>query len=135
MPPRIIVAVRSALETRQDSRPFDPLSGDDEALAVALAPPEPSEGAARLEELSIERTANGLRRELGRLGKWWHVHGDTPVAVFSSEVNRAGGIGTGGRDSADVDRLRRALTFARAQIGSYCRENGLRRPQPRDNLG
>lgn len=133
--PRIIVAVRSALETRQESRPFDRLSGDEEALAVALAPPpEAAEAAASVEPLSIERLANGLRGELDRLGRWWHVNGNTPVAVFNNEVNGAGGLGKGGRDNADVDKLRRSLTFARTTVARYCRENNLRRPQARDHL-
>lgn len=132
--PRIIVAVRSALETRQEVRPFDRLQGEEEALAVALAPDERVDPQPRVEELSIERIATGLRAELGRLGRWWHVHGNTSVAVFNSEVNRAGGIGSRGRENADVDKLRRALTFARAEIGRHCREAGLRRPQPRDDV-
>jgi superfamily II DNA or RNA helicase len=133
--PRIIVAVRSALELRQEVRPFDRLSGDDEALAVALAdPPEPAAGTPAIEALSIEALANGLRSELGRLGKWWHIHGNTSAAVFNNQVNGAGGIGKGGRDNADVDKLRRSLTFARSEIGRHCRENNLRRPQARDDL-
>ena len=120
-----------ALETRQEVRPFDQLSGDDEVLAVALAePPDEAAGAAPVvEPLSIERVANGLRRELGQLGKWWHVHGNTSVAIFNSEANRAGGFGAGGRDNADVDKLRLSLNFARTHVALYCRENKLRRPR------
>jgi superfamily II DNA or RNA helicase len=133
--PRIIVAVRSALGSRQDARPFDPLTRDEEQLAVALAPPPaPRDEAATVEPLSIERLANGLRSELDRLGRWWHVNGDSSAAAFNGEVNRAGGFGKGGRDTADVEKLRRALTFARAAVARHCRENNLRRPQVRDDL-
>ncbi|MDQ3630726.1 MAG: DEAD/DEAH box helicase family protein [Actinomycetota bacterium] len=132
--PRIIVAVRSALETRQESQPFDRLPGQDEELAVALAPTEPGERSATVEPLSVEALANGLRSELGRLGKWWHVNGNTPVAVFNNEVNRAGAIGKGGRDNAEVDKLRRALRYARTQVASHCRANNLRRPAASDDL-
>lgn len=132
--PRIIVAVRSALGTRQESRPFDRLPGQDEELAVALAPPKSNEETTTVEPLSVERLANGLRSELSRLGKWWHVHGNTPVAIFNNEVNKAGGIGKGGRENADVEKLRRSLQYARAQVASHCRANGLRRPTARDDL-
>lgn len=132
--PRIIVAVRSALGTRQESRPFDPLPGQEQELAVALAPADAADEPATIEPLSVERLATGLRTELGRLGKWWHVNGNTPVAIFNNEVNRAGGIGKGGRENADVDRLRRSLQYARTQVASHCRANGLRRPAARDDL-
>lgn len=132
--PRIIVAVRSALETRQESQPFDRLPGQDEELAVALAPADAAQETTTVEPLSVERLATGLRSELGRLGKWWHVHGNTPVGVFNNEVNRAGGIGKGGRENADVDRLRRSLQYARTQVAGHCRANGLKRPAPRDDV-
>jgi hypothetical protein len=133
--PRMIVAVRSALETRQEIRPFDRLSRDDAELSVALSTPATKlDVGPKIEALSIERLATGLRSELGKLGKWWHVHGDTPVQVFNSEVNRAGGIGKGGRENADVDKLRKALTYARAEVARHCRANNLRRPQARDGL-
>jgi superfamily II DNA or RNA helicase len=132
--PRIIVAVRSALDTRQNSQPFDRLPGQHAELAVALAPTDSAEETGRIEPLTVERLASGLRSELGRLGKWWHVNGNTPVAIFNNEVNRAGGIGKGGRDNADVEGLKRSLQYARTQVASHCRANGLRRPAPRDDL-
>lgn len=132
--PRIIVAVRSALGARQESRPFDRLRGQEQELAVALAPADAADEPATIEPLSVERLATGLRTELGRLGNWWHVNGNTSVAIFNNEVNRAGGIGKGGRDNADVDRLRRSLQYARTQVASHCRANGLRRPAARDDL-
>ena len=132
--PRIIVAVRSALETRQESRPFDRLARQEEQMAVALAPDDAPKDSPTVEPLSIERVANGLRGELSRLGKWWHIHGDTPIAIFNNEVNRAGGIDKGGRENADVDRLRRSLQYARTQVANYCRANGLRRPTARDDI-
>jgi hypothetical protein len=127
--PRIIVAVRSALTERQESRPFDPLSSAEGQLAQALEPtPQPS-GTAVVEPLPIERVANQLRTDLGSLGRWWQRFGDTPVGVFQAEVNHAGGMGPGGRENADVAQLRRALDFARAHIGRYCDQSGLQRPR------
>lgn len=132
--PRIIVAVRSALETRKESLPFDRLRPRDEDLAAALAPDDAAAKTATVEPLSVERLANGLRSELARLGNWWHVHGNTPVGVFNSEVNRAGRIGKGGREDADVDKLRRSLQYARARVDTHCRAHGLRRPTAHDDL-
>jgi len=34
----------------------------------------------------------------------------------------------------DVDKLRKALTYARAEVARHCRANNLRRPQARDGL-
>jgi superfamily II DNA or RNA helicase len=126
--PRIIVAVRSALTERRDSRPFDPLPHAEGEMAAALTPSPPTAPAAVIEPLPIERVANDLRRQLGALGRWWQRFGDVPVAIFQAEVNNAGGIGPGGREDADVTQLRAALNHARALIGRYCDERGIQRP-------
>lgn len=127
--PRIIVAVRSALTERRDSRPFDPLSPAEGELAAALAPNPAATSAAVVEPLPIEQVANELRRELSSLGRWWNRFGDIPVAHFQAEINNAGGIGAGGREDADVAQLRSALNYARSYVGRYCDERGLQRPR------
>jgi hypothetical protein len=114
--PRIIVAVRTALAERQDSRPFDPLSKTDGEMAAALTEPPPATSAAVIESVPIEDIANGLRGELSRLGRWWHQFGDTPVAHFQAEVNRAGQFGSGGREDASVKQLRVALKHAQVLV-------------------
>jgi superfamily II DNA or RNA helicase len=127
--PRIIVAVRSALTERRDSRPFDPLSQTEGEMVDALTPSTPAAmSAAVVEPLPIERVAKDLRSQLGALGRWWQRFGDVPVAIFQAEVNNAGGIGPGGREDAEVAQLRAALTHARMLIGRHCDQHGIQRP-------
>jgi superfamily II DNA or RNA helicase len=126
--PRIIVAVRSALTERRESRPFDPLSQTEGQLVAALTPTATETPEPLVEDLPIERVARDLRRQLAALGRWWQRFGDMPIAHFQAEVNKAGGIGPNGREDAEVPRLRAALTHARAIIGRYCDERGLQRP-------
>jgi superfamily II DNA or RNA helicase len=130
--PRIVVAVRTALTSRQEARPFDRMPDDQAELAVALAeqPPAPAApDAPTVEPLSIERMATALQDELARLGRWWHVNGDTPVANFNADANRAGGIGPGERPSADLEKLRGATEYARRVVARHCRAKGLKRPR------
>jgi superfamily II DNA or RNA helicase len=129
--PRMIVAVRGALTTRRETRPFDPLSASEVALADALALDDAPQRSTEpvIEPLSIERTARGLREQLGGLGKWWSLHGDTPIGVFQMEVNRAGNIRAGGRSNASIEQLRAALRYARTLISARCQEAELPRPR------
>jgi hypothetical protein len=127
--PRIIVAVRTALAERRDSRPFDPLTDTEADLADALTPEPPPAQTAVVEPLTIERVANDLRHELAALGRWWHQFGNSSAVIFNAEVNREGGIGPGGRNEAEVDQLRAALNHARRIVGQYCEERGLPRPR------
>lgn len=133
--PRMVIAVRTALTGRREARPFDRLPEDQAELAtaladpdVAVAPPAPAR-APTVEPLSIERMATELQDELARLGRWWHINGDTPVANFNAEVNRAGNVGPGGRPSADVEQLRRSAEYARRVVARYCKAKGLKRPR------
>lgn len=127
--PRMIVAVRSALTERRDSRPFDPLSKTETQMFDALSSSEEaSTSTAVVEPLPIERVAKDLRSQLGSLGRWWKQFGDVPVAIFQAEINSAGGIGPGGRDDAEVAQLRAALIHARMLIGRYCDQRGIPRP-------
>ncbi len=130
--PRIVVAVRTALTSRQDAQPFDPIPDDQAQLAVALtepasAPTQPP--PTTVEPLSIERVATEFQDELARLGRWWHIHGNTPVANFNADVNRAGGIGAGGRPGADLEKLRAATEYARRAVAKHCKAKGLKRPR------
>jgi hypothetical protein len=127
--PRIIVAVRSALNERLASRPFDPPDTAEAQLADALTPEPPPSQTAVVEPLSIERQANELRSQLAALGRWWARFGSSSAVHFNADVNRAGGIGAGGRDDAEVERLRRALDHARRIVGRHCDEHGLARPR------
>lgn len=132
--PRIVIAVRTALTSRQEERPFDRLPDEQAELATALVEPPPAAApsaprAPTVEPLSIERLATELQDELARLGRWWHTNGDTPVANFNSDVNRAGNITPGQRPSADLEQLQAAAEYARRAIASYCKLKGLRRPR------
>lgn len=127
--PRMIVAVRQALVTHRESRPFDP--SPDAELAAAFGAGETAVQSKQLpvrEPLSVERQATELRKDLAYLGRWWSANGNTPVEEFQADINRAGGIHTGGREDAQVDQLSRALTFARRRIALHCETTGLRRP-------
>jgi superfamily II DNA or RNA helicase len=127
--PRIIHAVRSALNERRDSRPFDPLTQPEAELADALSPTTLPAQTAVVEDLPIERVANQLRTDLAALGRWWHRFGNSSAVHFNADVNRAGGIGPGGRDDAEVEQLRAALDRGRQIVGRYCEERGLPRPR------
>jgi hypothetical protein len=133
--PRIVMAVRTALTARQQARPFDRMPDDQAELATALAGPAPpppaaaESSAATVEPLSIEQVATALQGELARLGRWWAVNGDTPVKNFNADVNRAGGMGPGGRAAADVEQLRAAAESARRIVERHCKVNGLKRPR------
>lgn len=133
--PRIVIAVRTALTTRQEERPFDRLPDDQAELATALADPpaprpaSPATHEPTVEPLSIERIATELQNELARLGRWWHLNGDAPVANFNAEINRAGNIAPGQRPGADVEQLQAAAAFARRAIARYCKVKGLKRPR------
>lgn len=127
--PRMIVAVRTAISSRQEDRPFDPLPGDQAELATALAEPPPSSSAPRTEPLSVEEHAKALQAQLAALGRWWRINGDTPIAIFNAEVNQAGRIPKGNRPGADVEKLERALKYARQAVGAYCKRTGKTRPR------
>jgi hypothetical protein len=135
--PRIVVAVRTALTARQEARPFDRMPDDQAELATALADRPTTAAVSQplqpptVELLSIERMATELQDELARLGRWWHINGNTPVANFNAEVNRAGNIAPGERPGADVEQLRPAVEFARRFVAGHCKAKGLKRPPPR----
>jgi superfamily II DNA or RNA helicase len=127
--PRMVWAVRNALTERRDTRPFDPLSRTEDQMASALTQEPPSSPAAVVEPLPIEQVANGLRSDLGSLGRWWKQHGDSPVGVFQNEINRAGRFGAGGRETASVEQLRAALDYGRRRVSQYCDQHNLPRPK------
>jgi hypothetical protein len=129
--PRMIVAVREGLSTRRDARPFDPLSPAEAQLADALAPSSSQTSTSKVvEPLSIERTAEGLRKQLAALGKWWSMHEmGSSIAVFQMQVNAAGKIGPGGRNDASIEQLRAALRHARELVERHCVDHDLPRPR------
>lgn len=131
--PRIVVAVRTALTSRQDTRPFDPLPPDQAEMATALADPPVAPPAASaapdVQPLSIEHQAREYQAELKRLAGWWNVNSTTPIANFQAEINRAAGIGPGGRPTASVEQLRTAAECARRIVAQHCRDAGLKRPR------
>jgi superfamily II DNA or RNA helicase len=128
---RMIVAVRSALTERRDTRPFDPLPEGEGQLATALETPATGASPATptVEPLSIDEQANRLRSQIDGLARWWHLQGDTPVAHFQTEVNGAGGIASGRRDRAELEQLRAALTRARRLVADRCDATGQARPR------
>lgn len=127
--PRIAIAVRAALTTRREQRPFDPLSPEDEEMERKLRPEQTSSTGPRVEKLSVEERAQAARKELNHYSKWWVHNGDSEVQTFNFEVNEAGGIGKGGRPGADVEQLEKALAHAKQRVSVRCHESGKKMPR------
>jgi hypothetical protein len=136
---RVIVAVRQATDGLRDERPFTPLSGterDIEAFGEVSRVPASSATPAATEApsrtpMTVEHQAQLLERRLARLGAWWHQKGDrnTPVTHFVAEMNRAGGIPSGGRAMASVKQLQTAWDHGWRIVQTYCKQHGL--PEPK----
>lgn len=128
--PRMILAVTEGLKTRREEQPFDPLRPDEASLANSLAGDSTPGDTPRTEPLSIEQIASALQGELKHLAGWWAHNGDSEVANFNADVNRAGGIGKGKRPSASVEQLQKAVDYARQVVARRCRDAGKSRPRP-----
>lgn len=134
--PRVVVALRRATSGLRERKPFDPLPPFEDAverLGEASRPPS-ADGRARAERvpMSSEHEAQSLERKLARLSAWWHTRGDktVPVQVFTSMMNKAGGIPAGKRPSSSVAQLERAWNFGWKYVQDYCRTNGVKPPDP-----
>lgn len=82
-------------------------------------------------QVPIEAEVAALRSELAYLAGWVQRQRDArlTVSAFQIAVNAAGGFGRGGRETASVEQLRRALDHARALVGAYCERASLMLPR------
>jgi len=108
--PRATAVMQRTIGDLMRQRPF----GND--------PPRP---APTTTPVSVEQQAAKLQRDLDQLGGWWHRNGDTPVSHFQHRVNEAGGIRDGGRGTASVEQLERAIAFARRLIADFNGRRGV----------
>jgi superfamily II DNA or RNA helicase len=133
---RVIVAVRSATSELRDERPFEPLRRAEREVEAFGAASRSGNAPAtstspKPAPMTIEHEAELLERRLARLGAWWHQKGNSPVTHFVAEMNRAGGIPTGGRRMATVKQLEAAWNYGWTQVRGYCEQQGI--PEPRSD--
>ena len=126
--PRIIVAMRNAVEARQTQRPFDQLNDDEQELANGVHQNQAAahSHATTTRSLTIEEHQNALKARLGKLARWWARHGpgdeNMRVRIFQAECNEAAGIPKGGRDKAQIAQLEKAVAFAERKVKLYLKE-------------
>lgn len=128
--PRMILAVREAINNQREKHPFDTISLEQQDLASTLSSSPTKSGGQRTEALSIEELASALQGELKYLAGWWHHNGDSDIVIFNAEVNRSAGIKRGGRPTASVEKLQAAVEFARREVARRCAASGASRPRP-----
>ena len=109
--PRTVAVFQRTIGSLLERRPFEMQQSGQVAIAEPMA-------------ATIEQEAAMLQAQLDKLGRWWHVNGNTPVGHFNNEVNQAAGIGNGKRGSASVEQLTRAMGYARKRIDDYVKGSG-----------
>lgn len=132
---RVLVAVRRATGELRDEKPFDPLAPIEKSIenfGQDSRPPKAQGGGAQSLPMSTEHEARAFERRLARLSAWWYNRGDKsmPVPVFTSMLNKAGGITDGKRASASVAQLERAWIFGWHYVQDYCSQSGTKLPDP-----
>lgn len=133
--PRVLVAAKRTVGDLLDSRPFEGLGTDAAALErfVTRDPSKspPSTGKQVTHEAfdSIEARCKLMQRKLRALEGWWSYNGNSGIALFVSDANRAAGIPKGGRERADLSQLERALAYESRVVAAYCQEASKQPPR------
>jgi hypothetical protein len=113
---RFIVAARKVSTEREDTaNPFQARTAD----------------AAHVEDLSVEENCHWLQKLLSRYEKWWHLHGNSPVATFAGKANDRAGLASKQRGKASAEQLRVAVRFEWDVISQWCEESGKVPPRRR----
>jgi superfamily II DNA or RNA helicase len=87
---------------------------------------QPEPGPVTTETANPRVVSDVLRQRIDEAVKWWHPHIHrhpdrwTTIAQIQTAVNKAGGIGHGGRGKATHDQLRRSYSFICRQIIDHC---------------
>ena len=114
--PRVMVA----FDDYRESRPFDPVPDLEDLL----------EGEQK-RRASIEECARNLQGEIRYLERWWEYNAksECPVATFGWRVNESADISTGGRESATLEQLAAAFSFAESTVRELCARTGKKLPK------
>jgi superfamily II DNA or RNA helicase len=130
--PRFLAASRRTVGDLLAERPFDRLVGDAAVLEAltkgqeAIHNAEPHNGGPVRSDISEETRAQRYQDQLTTLSGWWAKKGDpsVPVKQFQTDINKASGIASGGRSSASVAQLKKAVDYAKERVFAHARKTG-----------